>query len=468
MENTELESGAVLAGRYRVESVLGKGGMARVYAAEHIHTGERVAVKVLHGAVASDAAAVARFRHEARVFAQVKSSALVRIIDADVSVELGGLPFLVMELLEGRDLAEVLRGEGPQPPQRVVEWIRQLAAGLARAHEMGIVHRDLKPANLMLVRGAEGEETLKILDFGAAKLISESDGPTRTGVLLGTPRYMAPEQAQLLKEGIGPATDQWAIGLITFALLTGRHYFLRGTTEELIATILFAPLVAPSQYGLPLGQAFDDWFLRSCAREPKRRWPGVLEQAEALAAALDGVSVPVLVEPREELPMSALETVVDGGTVSATQRSHSLPSLRPAHASRRPLWVGSVLLLAGVLGAAWWKGSGSGAEAPPPEQPMAASTPTVAEERPAEPERRGGAAPTSELPLGGAAAAASAAAASAAAASAAAASAAAASAAAASDRVGASAAPPSARPGRPGKAPPRKSTRAEGPYDQQH
>lgn len=330
-----------LAGRYRPIRRLGAGGMGAVYEVEHVHTGELLALKLLDASVASDPVAVERFRREARIFARVQSETLVRVLDADVAPELGGAPFLVMELLRGRDLARVMR-DGPTAPPRVVAWLRQVASALDRVHAEGVIHRDLKPSNLFLV--GEGEqERIKLLDFGVAKLTSESEGPTRTGTVVGTPRYMAPEQARVDGAEVGPAVDQWALALIAYALLTGRHYFHGRSTEELLATILFAPLIAPSQRGCRLGPAFDAWFLQSCQRDPRRRFASASAQLRSLETAL-ARQLDALPPLHEREPLAASAALVTAPTADA-------PPLAAADGSVTAPYVAEPTATGATLGA---------------------------------------------------------------------------------------------------------------------
>jgi serine/threonine-protein kinase len=203
------------------------------------------------------------------------------------------LPFLVMELLEGKNLQQLLDERGKLDAGALVWVARQLGRALDVAHKQGIVHRDLKPSNVFLARDEDGEAIVKLCDFGIAKLINHPEdltGPdglaTRTGALLGTPMYMAPE----LLRGAGsavPATDQWSLGLIAFRALAGSEYFgqVRGF-PELVLTIANDPLVPPSQRAPALPAAFDGWFARSCARVPGERWADVPAQVAALEAAL--------------------------------------------------------------------------------------------------------------------------------------------------------------------------------------
>jgi len=273
----------IIGGKYRPRSVLGFGATGTVYCVEHTFTGDLLALKVLQPHLSASAEAIARFKGEARTAAKIRSRHVVRIFDADVARELGGAPFLVMELLEGSNLDQVA-GDKPLEPATVVKWFRQASVPLDRAHRLGIVHRDLKPENLFLARLDDGAHLLKILDFGIAR-IAESPGLTRSGQLFGTPLYMAPEQARGEPDQIGPATDIFAMGLIAYRLLTGREYRAEASLGQMLHEILNAPLEPPSTQGHALGDAFDQWFLRSCHPDPSRRFASVRTQVEALAAA---------------------------------------------------------------------------------------------------------------------------------------------------------------------------------------
>lgn len=306
-----------LGGKYQPIRLVATGGMGSVYEVEHVHTGERLALKVLKGdVVALDPSALDRFRREARVAARVKSDHIVRVIDADVAPELGNAPFLVMDLLDGQNLAEVA-GDEPQPPERVVEWLAQVARALDKAHELGIVHRDLKPENLFLERKPDGSTIVKILDFGVAKVRSDEHvGQTASGALLGTPLYMAREQVEGANQSVGPGTDMWSLAVIAFRLLAGQDYWTSKSVPMLLVEILHGEMAPPSSRTTRLGQAFDLWFQRSCNRDPNQRWPTVAAQIEALA---DALGVP-LVSPR-----SLVNAGIAATLPIATSRSHALP-----------------------------------------------------------------------------------------------------------------------------------------------
>ena len=303
-----------IASRYRVLRELGRGGMGVVYVVEHLHTGERLALKLLHGTAAANPEVIARFKREARAAAQIKSEHVVRVTDADVAPELGGAPFFVMELLEGCDLEKALEKRDRLHPDAVIAILSQVARALDRAHAIGIVHRDLKPENIFLHRREGGAPIAKVLDFGISKFGSREAGngngvgTTADGTLMGTPAYMAPEQARGAVEAMGPATDIWAIGLIALRLLTAETYWTADSHGELMVQILVTPMPAPTERWPWLGRAFDVWFARSCNRDPAARWSSVSEQVEALTAALtdvtsaDGATMDVLADALRDSP----------------------------------------------------------------------------------------------------------------------------------------------------------------------
>jgi serine/threonine protein kinase len=345
-----------VANRYRFVRQIAKGGMGTVYEVEHEGTGERLALKVLKiPPYELDAATISRFQREARVSSLVKSQHIVRVIDAGVAEELGGAPFLVMDLLEGKNLGEHVADE-PQPAAQVVNWLSQVSRALDRAHTHGVVHRDLKPENLFVTHDAEGHEHIKILDFGIAKITtSEERGSTTTGAIVGTPLYMAPEQASGDRDAVGPHTDVWAIGLIAFRLLTGRDYWRSGSIPLLLTDIINAPMKAPSIRSPRLSPEFDAWFLRSCDRDPSRRWPSVGQQIDALARAL---TTPIG-------NVSASDSSPNGTLLSAGSGARLRSALPSRKLSRRRITIGAAVLVGGItVGFSLWQRSRSAQERP--------------------------------------------------------------------------------------------------------
>jgi serine/threonine protein kinase len=280
---------ATISGKYRPVRLIAKGGMGAVYEVIHANTGEHLALKLMLARSLLSPELVERFRREARISSSVKSAHVVRVVDADVAPELDDAPFLVMELLDGRDFERICLERSPSAAE-VVDWMRQLAPALDKAHQLGIIHRDLKPENIFLADREGQPPIVKILDFGIAKVATEGGGSsTATGQILGTPRYMAPEQATGTKE-ISPATDRFALALIAFRLLCGRHYFAGDNWVGLLRDVARGPQARPSACGSGRGPAFDAWFAHACAFDPDRRFPSCAAQVEALAAALEGIS----------------------------------------------------------------------------------------------------------------------------------------------------------------------------------
>jgi serine/threonine-protein kinase len=282
MEAKKLDPGTILAGKYRLESILGEGGMGTVYRAEHLALRAPVAVKVIDRDIAEGDIAHARFMREAQSAASLRSPHVVQILDYGME---GERPFMVMELLEGETLAARLERLHRLSPAETYRVVSHVARAIAKAHEAGIIHRDLKPDNVFLVEN-EGDEIAKVLDFGVAKVDQTAIGGThtRTGSLLGTPYYMSPEQAQGNKE-LDSRSDLWAIGVIAFECLLGERPFSSDGLGDLVIQICIRDIVVPSSVGsVPPG--FDEWFKRAVAREPELRFQTARELSESLREAL--------------------------------------------------------------------------------------------------------------------------------------------------------------------------------------
>lgn len=323
---------AKIAGRYRTIRVIGRGGMGIVYEVEHVHTSERLALKLLVAQSNASGDTVDRFQREARASARIKSENVVRVTDAGVASDVGDAPFIVMELLEGQDLERATHGD-PQPPATVVLWLRQVARALDKAHRLGIVHRDLKPENLFLTHRESGTPLVKILDFGIVKMLSEKSSTTQGGQLLGTPMYMAPEQINRESATITGATDRYALGLIAHKLLMGRHYREGETLVQVVADVMRGRVVAPSARGSTLGKAFDRWFVRACHANPDERFGSAAEQIEELAAALGLPKQPI-----EASGDVVFEPGLDTSTTVQIDTAGTTGRFGP-----RGLWVGVLL-----------------------------------------------------------------------------------------------------------------------------
>src|SRR5580658_4800706 len=333
--------------------------MGVVYEVEHLHTGQRFALKVL---TRQPGASVERFKREARAVSRIQSDHVVRVTDADVAPELGGAPFLVMDLLVGSDL-EGVAGDRPAAPADVVDWLRQVARALAKAHEIGIVHRDLKPENIFLTRREDGSPLVKLLDFGIAKMAAEETALTQSNSFLGTPGYMAPEQTDSRGPPVTSRADLYALGLIAFKLLVGRMYWQAGSLSQLFVQILTDPMPPPSERGSTLGPAFDAWFSRACNRDPAHRFSTADQQVEALAEALGVAEPPRMSDPYPR----ALTPSVSRMPTGTPSLSASYTDLRTTKSKRGRLWLAGVGIagaVAAILAAALLaRGGGHGQEA---------------------------------------------------------------------------------------------------------
>ena len=278
-----VKPGDTLAGKFRVERVLGVGGMGVVLQAMHLDLGQPVALKLMLREMLDNAEAVARFLREARAAARLQSEHVVRVLDVG---RLGsGEPFMVMEMLRGRDLAALLHAEGPQPVERTADYVLQACEAIAEAHAAGIVHRDLKPANLFVAERPDGTSTIKVLDFGISKITTGESGVeasmTSTQSMLGSPRYMSPEQMRSAKN-VDARADIWALGVILYELLTGREVYEADTMASLVAQISVDPAPSMRIHRPDLPAPLDDIVLRCLEKSPERRWQNVAELARAL------------------------------------------------------------------------------------------------------------------------------------------------------------------------------------------
>jgi serine/threonine protein kinase len=276
------EEGQLIAGKYRIERLIGKGAMGAVFAAHHEILRKSVALKVISEEQARTPQTVNRFLNEARAAAGIEGEHVARVLDVGQLDD--GAPFMVLELLEGADLGQVLAERRPLPVPDVVDWALQGLEGLAEAHLLGIVHRDLKPANLFLARKRDGTSIVKVLDFGVSKHASSaglSPSMTATSAILGSPLYMAPEQLRDAKS-VDVRADVWAMGVVLYELLAGHLPFQADNVAELFVAVLehAPPSLCAARADVP--QALDDIVMRCLSRDVGARFQNVGELAAAL------------------------------------------------------------------------------------------------------------------------------------------------------------------------------------------
>jgi serine/threonine-protein kinase len=279
-----VREGDVLAGKYRVEKVLGAGGMGVVVAARHIQLDTKVALKFLLPAMLGNREAVSRFAREARAAVKITSEHVARVLD--VGTLENGAPYLVMEYLEGGDLDGWIKQRGALPIEQAVEFVLQACVAVADAHGLGIVHRDLKPANLFCVRRSDGQLIVKVLDFGISKMtdLSGSDSGmsmTRTSSVLGSPLYMSPEQMQTPKD-VDATTDIWALGVILYELLTARVPFDGETIAVVAVKAATQPPPPMRTYRPDVPPGLEGVIVRCLAKDRRNRYRNVAELAVAL------------------------------------------------------------------------------------------------------------------------------------------------------------------------------------------
>jgi eukaryotic-like serine/threonine-protein kinase len=384
MDSQASRVGEVVGEKYRLVRLLGEGGMGAVYEARHDVIGRRFAVKFLHAELAGHPEILARFRREAQAAGSLENENIAAVTDFGSAPD--GAPYIVMEFLEGEDLAKTLARTGPLPIARAAHILIQVCRGLVAAHGRGIVHRDLKPENLLLQQRGDGGDLVKILDFGIAKLKSTEQRPeaaTRTGITLGTPYYMPPEQARGQKE-LDERADIYALGVILFELLSAQKPHQGENYNAILYSILMggAPRIEAFRPDLPPELA--NVVHRAMAGEAKDRYQSVSELSQALA-------------PFTGRALTPAPTFSNASTVMAPHGGAAQSVRSPSNSTRAPvaftpnptlqlpqpkqsragLWVGLAVVLLGAAGAAAWFVTRS-APATPATPTTAAATTAVA------------------------------------------------------------------------------------------
>jgi serine/threonine-protein kinase len=336
--------GSVLADRYHILKRIGEGGMGRVYLGEHVKMNRQCAIKVMSPALVNDAESASRFAREASNAARIIHPNVAAVFDYGES---DGLVYLVMEFVDGEPLSRLLAREAPFGLERAIDLARQIADGLGAAHELGIVHRDLKPDNILVSRSRSGREVVKVVDFGIAKAMQEGAGEalTRTGLVIGTPEFMSPEQ--LLGDPIDARSDLYALGCIFHLMLTAAPAFDAPTREQMIKRRLSEnpPHAQSLDPGIP--DAIDRVISRLLARTPNDRYSSAAEVREALSGPhTRRLSGDGTVIPRVETPRSAPTVTFSAATPVRQTPGKSAGVARALNATprrRRWPWVLGVL-----------------------------------------------------------------------------------------------------------------------------
>src|SRR6187551_425167 len=285
MSPPSIRSGNVLHGKYRLERELGRGAMGTVWAAIHLTLDQRVAIKVISSEIANSAEAIQRFHTEAKAAAKLRSRYVVQVYDDGETPE--GLPYIVMEYLEGESLEDRIVRDGDIPLAEAVRITTHVGRALSRAHSRGIVHRDLKPANIFITKSEDDEMgwVAKVLDFGIAKLDDNRDkSTTKTGTVLGTPLFMSAEQVRGASN-VDARADLYSLGMVFYNMLTGKYAFEGSSFGDLLVSICTDPLPKLGQYAPWASQALEVWFQKASAREASARFQSADEMIDDLYAA---------------------------------------------------------------------------------------------------------------------------------------------------------------------------------------
>lgn len=321
-DETRFVAGMRVGDNLELVRPLGRGGMGSVWVAEHLTLETQVAVKFISAELTGQEEAVSRFQREASAAAHIKSPHVVQVFDHGLTD--AGIPYIAMELLDGEDLGSRLGRVGALPLELITEIVTQMCRALSRAHALGIVHRDIKPDNVFLSE-ADGDILVKILDFGIAKRINDhSLVKTGTGIMLGTPSYMSPEQ-MLSAKAVDLKSDLWAAGVVTYHMLTAMLPFQAETLGALCVAIERCEFVPPSHIRNRLPSAIDAWCARALARDPSQRFGSAREMSEAFRLAVGGLRDASLsgAQPALTAPPVHVSTLMDSSITFARRRSRA-------------------------------------------------------------------------------------------------------------------------------------------------
>ena len=326
-----VREGDLLAGKYRVEKVLGVGGMGVVVAATHIELDQRVALKFLLPEMLESAEAIERFLREARSAVKLKSDHVAKVLD--VGKLESGAPYIVMEYLEGNDLSHMIETFGALATDIAVDYVLQACEAIAEAHALGIVHRDLKPQNLFLTKRVYGAALVKVLDFGISKAITSAKATdlalTKTGIVMGSPLYMSPEQMKSGR-GVDARSDIWSLGVILYQLLTARLPFEAETVPHLCAIIMTESPKPIREVRRDLPEGIDVVIRRCLEKSVDQRYQNIAELAHALEKfappSSRGAAERISSVLRVKLTPQMMATAAATSSIQSSASSTSLPS----------------------------------------------------------------------------------------------------------------------------------------------
>jgi len=327
----EVSAGEVIDGKYRVERVLGRGGMGIVVAARHQRLDEMVALKLMLPHIAQDPAAVARFDREARASIRIRSEHVVRVHDVGNHE---GTPYMVMEYLEGMDLGALVHARGRLDVRTAVDYVLQACEAIAEAHSLGIIHRDVKPQNFFVTSRRDGSPLVKVLDFGIAKAAGDERGVTKTGMLVGSPQYMAPEQLLTTSMRVDARTDIWAICCVLYELLSKKVPFPAQTLPDLLIRVQSAAPEPLSMHAPNLPPGVEMVIAKCLEKDPGRRFPDVAMFAAALAPF--GTDEARSSSSRIARVLGSQPRVVHAGASDADASSRTLPLEPGPHYAPQP------------------------------------------------------------------------------------------------------------------------------------
>jgi len=360
--------GQVIADRYHVVKKLGEGGMGQVYLAEHVKMGRRSAIKVMNPSMVHDPDAVARFNREAANASRITHPNVCAVYDFGETPD--GLIYLAMEFIEGEPLTDILERDGALETARAVHIFQQVADALQAAHDLGIVHRDLKPDNIMISRGKGGRDVVKVVDFGIAKAVGGDDAGqkvTKTGLVVGTPEFMSPEQ--LSGDRVDGRSDLYALALVFFRMLTGKLPFEASTSQEtMIKRLTDEPTkLAAARPELPFPGGLQEVLDAALTRSPVDRYQTVTKFAESVAAVTGTGARRSAAIPRTRADTDAKTQLLDSAAAQAT----AVMAGRGTPAAKKravvPLVVGAVVVLGAVGGGIAVLGKRDGTGAVPPD-----------------------------------------------------------------------------------------------------